>query len=535
MYRGVSWNTSVAKWCVRVKGRYLGYFDDEEEASRAADKAAVALFGDVAQLNNEYSEEELLELQDTAGNKALPAGITRNGTQYMAKIKFKGQTYDSGWQNTIQEAQVASLQKKTDLFALALTKHKLQPIRKNADGIAVIDIHNRAGDIIEQALCDDDDWHHLTLTSWSLSDGYVVGSVNGKMRSMHSVVLPETEDVQFDCIDHIHHVRHDNRKEELRRTTASGNAQNRLKKEGCFSNFIGVTPHRDAWSASISANNVKRFLGVFDTEEKAALAYNLAAVALYDMPMLNDITAAFIDPDAIFIDRGPKIARKNQAKQRNAASKYKWVCKSGNKWQAEVTKGGQKKRSNNMESEEAAAIEANKFALELFGESVILNDVTEDQVPEIEQKTTSKFTGVSFHKKAGKWMAQINIKKKHNFLGYFKTEIEAAQAYNARLRQAKAEGDIKSLTRLNDVPEPTTAPAAPATTEGDDQKPRGGSSKYKGVSWSKSNKVWVIAFPIPDKPRVREGFASEEDAARRYNELASLYRENPRLNIIPDE
>ena len=324
---------------------------------------------------------------------------------------------------------------------------------------------------------------------------------------MHSIVLPETYDLnKFGCIDHMHHVRHDNRKEHLRRTTASGNAQNKTKREGCASRFIGVTRNRSAWSASISVDSIKRHLGIFEDEEAAALAYNLAAVSLYDMPMLNDINAAFIDPDAVFIDKGPKISRENHAKQRNTASIYKWVCKSGNKWQAEVTKKGDKRRSKRMNSEEAAAIEADKFALELFGEGVVLNNVTEDQVPEVVQTTTSKFTGVSFEKKAGKWMAQMQIKKKPNFLGYFGSEIEAAQAYNTRLRKAFADKDVKNLIRLNDVPESTVVPAIPVTTEGDDQKPRGGSSKFKGVSWSKSNKAWVIDFKKPDKSRLREGF-----------------------------
>lgn len=541
MYRGVSWSQITAKWHARVGGQHFGYFDDEEEASRAADKGALLLYGEVAQLNGEYSDEDILELQQEGSHittkRELPIGVVQRGKKFLAQITINKQYTNLGMFDSAQEAHIAYLQKINQETGRMLEIHNSRPIVRNDEGVAVIDIHDRDGQVIEQALVDDEDWHQLTLTSWSLSDGYVVGFVNGQMCSMHSIVLPETDDLQLDRIDHMHHVRHDNRKEHLRRTTASGNAQNKAKREGCASRFIGVTRNRSAWSATISADNVKRHLGIFETEERAALAYNLAAVSLYDMPMLNDITAAFIDLDAVFIDRGPKIARENQAKQRNAASKYKWVCKSGNSWQAEVTKGGNKRRSRNFDSEEAAAIEANKFALELFGEGVILNDVTEDQVPETVQSTTSTFTGVSFHKKAGKWMSQITIKKKHNFLGYFDFEVEAAQAYNARLRQAFADKDVKSLVRLNDVPEPAAPaePVIPVTTEGTDQKPRGGSSKFKGVSWSKSNKKWVIDFPVPDKPRVREGFASEVDAARRYNELAILHRENPRLNVIPDD
>lgn len=43
---------------------------------------------------------------------------------------------------------------------------------------------------------------------------------------------------------------------------------------------------------------------------------------------------------------------------------------------------------------------------------------------------SSKFKGVCFAKKRNKWQASIRVKNKEKFLGYFKTEIEAAKAYD---------------------------------------------------------------------------------------------------------
>ena len=54
-FKGVSWSRWTEKWraCIRVDGvlHHLGYFDNEEEAAREYDKAALAKWGERARLN----------------------------------------------------------------------------------------------------------------------------------------------------------------------------------------------------------------------------------------------------------------------------------------------------------------------------------------------------------------------------------------------------------------------------------------------------------------------------------------------------
>ena len=47
---------------------------------------------------------------------------------------------------------------------------------------------------------------------------------------------------------------------------------------------------------------------------------------------------------------------------------------------------------------------------------------------------TSRYVGVSFHKQRNKFVANCLHNKKRIFLGYFKTELEASQAYNNYLK-----------------------------------------------------------------------------------------------------
>jgi len=50
-------------------------------------------------------------------------------------------------------------------------------------------------------------------------------------------------------------------------------------------------------------------------------------------------------------------------------------------------------------------------------------------------KYTSKHKGVGFHKVSSKWVARITINGKSKHIGYFRTELEAHQAYQTKLKE----------------------------------------------------------------------------------------------------
>ena len=65
-------------------------------------------------------------------------------------------------------------------------------------------------------------------------------------------------------------------------------------------------------------------------------------------------------------------------------------------------------------------------------------------------------------------------------------------------------------------------------------KPQTGrSSKYKGVSWKKHAKSWEVYLNINGKRKHIGYFKNEDDAGRKYNEMATLYYGSyANLNVI---
>lgn len=84
-----------------------------------------------------------------------------------------------------------------------------------------------------------------------------------------------------------------NQRHNMRNCTHAQNMQNQKKRRGIYSSkFIGVTWHKQKgkWQASIRIEGKLKFLGLFNLETDAALAYNKAAKELHgEFTVLNPI------------------------------------------------------------------------------------------------------------------------------------------------------------------------------------------------------------------------------------------------------
>jgi hypothetical protein len=145
------------------------------------------------------------------------------------------------------------------------------------------------------ALVDAEDRARLTEFRWHLRpDGYVATTLgrfgHPKGYLLHRVVLGLIGgDTRM--ADHVNGDKLDNRRGNLRVATPSENGQNRHAIEGA-SRFRGVTKHAlaDRWSARATLNGQNHYLGLFKSEEEAAIA--AAAFRRKHMPYSADARAA---------------------------------------------------------------------------------------------------------------------------------------------------------------------------------------------------------------------------------------------------
>lgn len=158
------------------------------------------------------------------------------------------------------------------------------------------------------ALVDAADYEAVAKHHWNCSGGrYALHMVNGVKVLMHRFIMNPSEEQQ---IDHINHNGLDNRRINLRVATQAQNMANSSPRQACgdravTSAFKGVSwrSDRHRWTAYIgnSAKRQRWMLGCFDSEIKAAIAYNKAAVFRYgEFACLNVINHDGQTPEEIY-------------------------------------------------------------------------------------------------------------------------------------------------------------------------------------------------------------------------------------------
>ncbi len=138
----------------------------------------------------------------------------------------------------------------------------------------------------------DEDYCFLSQWSWQL-DGGRASRKNGTGGSikMHSVIAERMRLVGEE-IDHKDRNALNNQRENLRTATHQQNLCNRSLQKNSTTGYKGVSPHRASrkFQAKIQNKGTTIFLGLHDTAEKAAMAYNRAAKRLHgEFAVLNVI------------------------------------------------------------------------------------------------------------------------------------------------------------------------------------------------------------------------------------------------------
>ena len=105
--------------------------------------------------------------------------------------------------------------------------------------------------------------------------GYLILQLHGKIYQAHRIAwMIHHKEFNFDAIDHINGIKTDNRIVNLRAGTLSQNQQNqRQARKDNKSGYLGVCKYKDKWMACIKIKGKTKYLGYFDSPEKASEAY----------------------------------------------------------------------------------------------------------------------------------------------------------------------------------------------------------------------------------------------------------------------
>lgn len=142
-------------------------------------------------------------------------------------------------------------------------------------------------------IVDDSDFKELSKYSWCASDSgngkfYAQTKIKGKTVLMHRLILQVYDRIIE--VDHANHNTLDNRRCNLRKCSRSQNNRNKSPHKESSSKYLGVSldKSRNKWKANIYLNNKCVFLGRFEQEEDAALAYdNIAKIEFKEYANLN--------------------------------------------------------------------------------------------------------------------------------------------------------------------------------------------------------------------------------------------------------
>lgn len=463
-YYGVHWDKIRNKWVASISyqkdSKNLGYFENEIDAAKKYDTAAFVLHGKNAKTNNLVRYEDVKDIDfDTLvfkNNRSYPKGISFYDDGYNVRIVYKKEVFQK-WCKTYEEAlkNLEEFQKKINqIKEKELEDHYKKSILYDDKNNAIIQIKNSKGEI-DNVIVDAERWHELTFYKWSEHEGYYK---NRKLGLMHRYIKNMAKN-DSTWIDHVDKNKKNNKSSNLLPADASLNSHNRTKPEGKYSsNYYGVHKDNNSYIATIKAKNI----GSFKTEIEAAIAYDIEAKKIYgsraNLNFPNGVPNEVSTVDEVIpISRSIASHSRNRKKKGGEySSKYIGVRKTKYSYRA-VIKG---KHIGNYKTEIEAAKAYDAEARKIYHGNANLNFPDEvSTVPEINQvdrslnahnrikpanKYSSNYIGVTKVKESYRAM----IKGKH--IGYYKTEIEAAKAYDSEV--IKKFGNSASLNFPNEVP-----------------------------------------------------------------------------------
>ena len=205
--------------------------------------------------------------------RILPKGTWRHRNSFVAQYGRRR----IGTSATVEAAKTAYENVVRTQNGLDDEKHLKTPVTYDENGQAYI----RLKGSVANGACvkvDSNIWHLLTRTSWS-GPAYPRGHFGGKLRKLHHVVFEHCSGITIPAgqeVDHRNKDTLDVTYSNVRLATRRQQNQNKNKKVGCSSSYVGVSfaKTEKKWKAYTTVDGKRVHIGTYLTEIEAVRAYN---------------------------------------------------------------------------------------------------------------------------------------------------------------------------------------------------------------------------------------------------------------------
>ena len=266
IYYGVSYDKNSDTYICFVRHDNYNYrfqFKNEMHAAYQYNMLIEQFNISAARVNDIPKPADFIFKEPRMKKSGLAHGIQHYRNKYCYVFKCK----QYGGFDTPEAALIARNKMIEDYNVEIETKILNEPIKRNPDGIAIIELFNKKKEKVGETMVDDDIYYELMHYKWYLNyDGYVNGTVNKRTICLSRFIMKYNGK---DYVDHVDGNPANNQKKNLRILSPGSNAQNKSSSKISTSKFVGVcyvTQHK-LWAAQL-----RKHIGYFPTELEAAQA-----------------------------------------------------------------------------------------------------------------------------------------------------------------------------------------------------------------------------------------------------------------------